>query len=265
MQPSIARVVRRDVPAEGFALLELQCPEVAAQAKPGQFVHVRVGATTDPLLRRPLSILLADPHRGNLHVLVRAVGRGTELLSAAVPGQELDVLGPLGNSFPMPEPGQSPLLVAGGVGVAPLIFLADALQNQPGDCYVTGLYGAAGEDALVCWQELASRCEEVQIATEDGSVGHRGLVTELLADQFTKGNLGPVYTCGPRPMMARVAALCGEASITCWASLEQFMGCGIGACLGCITPFVTEPLNRRVCKDGPVFDAALVDWEALNR
>lgn len=265
MQPVTAKVVRRETPAPDFALLELQCPPVATAALPGQFVHVRVGATTDPLLRRPLSILMADPHKGTVEVLVRAVGRGTELLSMSAPGQELDLLGPLGNTFPLPEPGQNPLMVAGGVGVAPLIFLADVLQNQPDSCYVTGLYGAASEEALVCWQELAGRCEEIQIATDDGSVGQQGLVTDLLSEQLAKGNLGPVYTCGPRPMMARVAALCAEAGVTCWASLEQFMGCGVGACLGCVVPFREEPRNRRVCKDGPVFDAATVDWEALTQ
>jgi dihydroorotate dehydrogenase electron transfer subunit len=226
-------------------------------------VHIRTSGTLDPLLRRPLSILQADPHKGHIQILVRAVGRGTELLAQSVPGNSLDLLGPLGNGFPMPEPGRNPLLVAGGVGVAPLVFLADALQNSLADFYVTGVYGAANEAALACWQEFGGRCEELELATDDGSVGTRGLVTDLLAVRLARGTVGVVYTCGPRPMMARVAALCAEAAVPCWASLEQFMGCGVGACLGCVAPFRDEPRHRRVCKDGPVFDAATVAWEDL--
>lgn len=256
-----APVTRCDRVAPGHHILELDCPQIAAIARPGQFVHVRVTGTFDPLLRRPISLLLCDKHRGHIQILVRTVGRGTDALGHVAPGNTLDLLGPLGNGFPLPEAGQTPLLVAGGVGVAPLTFLADVLQNSPEGSYVRGLFGARNEDSLVCWEEFAGRCEEFQAVTEDGSVGEQGIVTQYLPAQLDRGDVDVVYTCGPRPMMAQVGRICEAAGVQCWASLEQFMGCGIGACLGCTIATHTEPPNRRVCKDGPVFDARTVDWE----
>ncbi len=260
-----AQVLRRDDVAPGHHLLELECPPVAQCAAPGQFVHVRVGGTSDPLLRRPFSIMLCDTRRGHLQILVRTVGRGTELLAHAAPGNVLDLMGPLGNGFPLPADAHEPLLVAGGVGVAPLVFVADALQLSAAEHYVRGLFGAATEDALVCWQEFAGRCDEFQAATEDGSAGVAGRVTDLIGEQFARGNIDCVYTCGPRPMMATVAELCAAADIPCWASLEQFMGCGIGACLGCVVPTRGETHYERVCTDGPVFDSRHVAWEEEAR
>ena len=208
--------------------------------------------------------MLRDARRGRMEILVRSVGRGTEILAHLAPGNVLDIIGPLGNGFPLPEGELQPLLVAGGVGVAPLIFVADVLQMAPENHYVRGLFGAADEESLVCWQEFAGRCEEFQAATEDGSAGEQGLVTDLMAAQLDLGVVKAVYTCGPRPMMARVAELCAAAQVPCWASLEQFMGCGVGACLGCVIPTRGEPRHQRVCKDGPVFDAQMVAWEELN-
>lgn len=259
-----AQITRREEVVPGHHLLQLRCPEVAGAARPGQFVHLRVGGTYDPLLRRPISVMLADPHAGSIELLVRAVGRGTELLANLPAGSLVDLMGPLGNGFPLLAKGQEPLLVAGGVGVAPLIYLADVFQMAVGGHYVRGLFGAATEDALACWQEFAGRCEEFQAATEDGSAGEQGLVTDLVAPQLQRGGIAAVYTCGPRPMMAQVARICAEAQVPCWASLEQFMGCGIGACLGCVVPTHLEPKNQRVCTDGPVFDAAAIAWEEMS-
>lgn len=259
-----AVVTRREQPGPGHSIIELECPQIAAEAQPGQFVHLRVTGTHDPLLRRPFSIMLRDERRGRLEILVRAVGRGTELLAHVAPGNMLDLMGPLGVGFPIPDREFQPLLVAGGVGVAPLIFVADALQLAPHKHYVRGLFGAATDDTLVCWQDFAGRCEEFQAATEDGSAGVQGLVTDLLGEQLARGVVDVVYTCGPRPMMATVAALCAEANVPCRASLEQFMGCGIGACLGCVVPARGEARHVRVCRDGPVFDAQDIAWEELS-
>jgi dihydroorotate dehydrogenase electron transfer subunit len=259
-----ARITRREEVATGHHLLQLHCPEVAAAARPGQFVHVRVTGTYDPLLRRPISVMLADARVGDIELLVRTVGRGTDILAALPAGSFVDLMGPLGNGFELLHRGQEPLLVAGGVGVAPLIFLADVFQMAPGGHYVRGLLGAATQDALACWQEFAGRCEEFEAATEDGSAGEQGLVTDLLAPHLERGGIAAVYTCGPRPMMAKVAAICAQAKVPCWASLEQFMGCGIGACLGCVVPTYLEPRHRRVCTDGPVFDASTIAWEEMS-
>jgi len=264
MQLANAPIMRREKVAPEHCVLELECPEIASSAAPGQFIHLRVAGTDDPLLRRPLSIMLCDVHRGRIEVLVRAAGKGTRMLCGSGLGGALDVIGPLGNGFPLPQPGQRPLLVAGGVGVAPLIFLANALQLSREGYYVRGLFGAATQDALVCWQDFAGRCEEFSAATEDGSAGGHGLVTDAMPEQLRRGDVDVVYTCGPRPMMAKVAQLCEQAHIPCWASLEQFMGCGVGACLGCVIPTNLTPGNQRVCTDGPVFNARDVIWQELT-
>lgn len=256
-------ITRREEVAPDHYLIELECPVVAGAARPGQFVHVRVCGTHDPLLRRPISIMLRDSERGRIQLLVRSAGRGTEMLAEACPGDSLDVLGPLGNGFAMPEPGRSPILVAGGVGVAPLIFLADELKHSSPAGHVRGLFGAATEDALACWTEFAGRCDEFHAATEDGSAGEQGLVTDLLPGLLSRADASVVYTCGPRMMMAKVAELCAAGGVPCRVSMEQFMGCGIGACLGCAIATRGQPRYQRVCTDGPVFDARKIAWEEL--
>jgi len=265
MPACIATVTRREEVAPLHYLLEVHCPEVAMAAQPGQFVHVRVAGTNDPLLRRPISIMSCDPKREEIQLLVHAVGRGTDIIGNLAVGSTLDLLGPLGNGFTLPEAGQRPLLIAGGVGVAPMIFLAEVMQFSSAIAYVRGMLGAATEDLLICWNEFSARCEEFIVTTDDGSAGIKGFVTAPLPEQLARGDVDCVYTCGPRPMMAAVAKICADASIPCQASLEQFMGCGIGACLGCVIPTYGTPKQQRVCKEGPVFDAQMVAWEEINR
>ena len=284
MTQTRARLQHREEVAAGHHLLELEAPDIAAHAVPGQFVHVRVSEASDPLLRRPISIARANKASGHIWLLSRTVGRGTAAIADMQPGSHLDIIGPLGNGFPIPDTadgrgrpslraGIEVLLVAGGVGVAPLMFLADVLKAAPQKHYVHGLYGAATEAALAMWLEFSGRCDEFTCSTDDGSAGEAGLVTEILARDLARIDGGGeragtpvptrVYTCGPRPMMAAVARLCAEADVPCWASLEQFMGCGIGACLGCVVPTNRPDKYQRVCKDGPVFEAQEVAWEEL--
>ncbi len=246
-------------------LLKFDCPEVANQARPGQFVHLRVTAGCDPLLRRPFSVMRTNPAEGSFEVLVRVVGRGTEMLAQSQPGSEFHVLGPLGNPFELSGPEGDVVLVAGGVGVAPLIFLATALHESERHRYVRALFGAGTEDDLCCWLELSGVCDEFTAVTEDGSAGETGLVTDFLPEQLDRG-AGCVYACGPRAMLAEVARQCQAAAVPCFVSLEQWMGCGVGACLGCVIPTRASGVGRyqRVCKDGPVFDAAVIDWEAMR-
>ena len=262
----VATVQHREAVTSCHVLLRLEAPEVAAAARPGQFVHVRVSDTCDPLLRRPFSVMQAVPSRGLIDLLVQIVGRGSEQVAAAVPGQRLSLLGPLGEPFPLPPPGPRLFLVAGGVGVAPLLFLAETLARSSGDHDLTGLFGARTEALLCCWQELAGRCREFTAVTEDGSVGTPGLVTDVLAEQLdgTPGE-AVVYACGPGPMLAAVAADCRERGVAAFVSLERWMGCGVGACLGCVVPSARPagPRYLRVCADGPVFAAADLDWGAM--
>lgn len=248
----------------GHHLLEIDAPDIAREARPGQFVHVRVPRTHDPLLRRPISVMLKDDRKGWIRLLVRVAGRGTEIMVNLADGSALEIMGPLGTPFELPEPGQEVLLVAGGVGVAPLIHLAEAMHTSEHRTYIRGCFGAETEDMLVCWNDFAGRCDEFYVRTEDGSAGDKGLVTEAVAEQLHRGGIDAIYTCGPAPMMKRVAEMAGDAGTVCYCSFEQRMGCGIGACLGCVIAGA-DGGYLRVCTDGPVFESTRMDWEAIIR
>lgn len=255
-----ATLRHREEVAPGHYLLHLDCAEVAQEARPGQFVHLRVGDGTDPLLRRPFSVMLAQPATAEVQLLVRTVGRGTEIIATHEEGTRYDLLGPLGHGWTMPAGREDTMLVAGGVGVAPLIFLADHLRRADPQPYVRALFGGANQDALVCWTEFASRCDEFTAVTEDGSAGERGLVTQVLAAEIERDRPDRVYACGPDAMLAVVAGMCAEAGVPCEVSMEQWMGCGLGACLGCAVAAAGGGYVR-VCTEGPVFDAAAINWE----
>lgn len=259
-----AQILQNYTEGRSYLLMELEADEIAREAVPGQFVHLRVTGANDPLLRRPISIMLTNPRAGTIRLLVKTVGRGTELLADMRPGARLDLLGPLGNGFQLPKPGKDALLVAGGIGVAPLVFLADALRLDPALPAVRGLYGGASDEDLPAWTEFAGRCDEFYVSTEDGSAGQRGRVTDAVPEQLARGDVQVVYTCGPRAMMANVARMAKEAGLPCYASLEQWMGCGVGACLGCVIPVHGEPGFTRVCTEGPVFAAEEIAWEKMD-
>jgi len=261
------RLLTNEPIAPDHHVMTLATSQIAKLARPGQFVHLRIPGTYDPLLRRPISVMLAERAHGHLQLVVRVAGRGTEIIAKTAAGSLLELLGPLGTPFPLPGEGGltgegDVLLVAGGVGVAPLVFLADALREFDPPAYVRGLFGAANEDMLVCWTEFAARCDEFYVTTEDGSAGEQGLITEALAGQLERGQARVVYACGPVGMMAQVAGMCREVHVPCYCSLEQRMGCGVGACLSCAVQAAGGGYVR-VCKDGPIFAAERLDWEAI--
>jgi dihydroorotate dehydrogenase electron transfer subunit len=254
-----AVVVRNEEVARDTFLMELEAPSIASAAKPGQFVMLRVSERPDPLLRRPFSICSIRDEE-TLLLLYRVVGKGTRILAETGTGRQLSLMGPLGRGFRVPGKGRSCLLVAGGMGLAPLVFLADVARE--GRCTLLTGYGTASE--IISLEQIGSEGVEVSISTEDGSAGHKGFVTELLEDGLA-GTDGPmVCACGPLPMLRKVAALCLEKGVDCQVSLESAMACGLGACQGCAVK--TAPREGRaylhVCGDGPVFEASAIDWEA---
>ena len=257
-------------------LAVLRCPGIARTARPGQALHVRCGDTYDPLLRRPISIADASDDGDAVSLLFRVVGRGTRILANTPPGASVDVLGPLGNGYDLSSldalasrHGRSMhiVLVAGGYGVGPLHFAARRLAGLPerDRLRIHILLGAATAGLLVFRDQLASLADDLGVTTEDGSAGERGLVTEPFERLSGSGQADLVLCCGPAPMMRRVAELCQEWDVPCQASLEAHMGCGLGACLGCVVPIREEGrvVYRRICTDGPVFDASRVVWEAV--
>ena len=242
--------------AEGIYRLTVEAPRISSAAGPGQFVMVRVSDTLDPLLRRPLSIhRVRDDH---LSLLFKIIGRGTELLARARVGESLDILGPLGHGFE-PTIGRPVCLVGGGMGIAPLYFLADHLRDLGVDMSGSSvLLGARNRDELALLSnEFVQLGYRVQVATDDGSFGHHGFVPELLEPLLPE--ISRVYTCGPWPMMKTTAQKCRRAGIDCRVSLEAHMACGLGACLGCTLRGASGGYLH-VCKQGPVFKAGEVAW-----
>ena len=231
--------------------IKLECPPIASEILPGQFVQVRVSAGTDPFLRRTFSVSGASPDSGSIELLVDTVGRGTELLCSMKRGGIIDIIGPLGTGFDIVQAnGFHAVLVGGGSGAAPLIFLADRLSRTKGN-RIDFLYGARTESLLRAVTGLPKNVV-FHAATDDGSSGYHGFVTPLLETFFADSIPSMVYTCGPLPMMKAVAEICLRGSVRCQVSLEERMACGFGVCLGC-TVMNKEGKMIRSCVEGPVF------------
>lgn len=248
--------------ADGYFSLLLQEKWLARKAFPGQFLHIRINDSIFPFLRRPFSIAGTFPGEGLFRVLFRICGEGTKLLSRIRPGDALDCLGPLGNGFRTCEDLQPSVLIGGGIGVAPLLFLAKTLDES---CKKVILYyGASRAAELLPVQKFLSPGVEVNLATDDGSSGFRGFVTDLLQSRLQTGFLpGEIFACGPRPMLQNLAEMYRGKKIFMQFSLEEKMACGIGACLGCsleVQNGEKETVYKRVCREGPVFNFYEVVW-----
>ena len=237
----------------GYRRLRLAAPAAAAAAAPGQFVHVRVPALDASAMRRPISVCDADPAAGTLTLLFKVVGRGTAALAGVREGDRIDLMGPLGRGFPLPPGGAAVLLVGGGYGVAPLYFLARTVLARAGGVHLFA--GGRTASDLLLLDDFRALGVEVRPATDDGSLGAKGLVTAPL-DAFldARGGVGDPATPPP------VLYACGLAA---WLSLDRRMLCGVGACLGC-TQTVRDGgavATVRVCADGPVFPQGRIVWE----
>lgn len=238
---------------ETYFKIRILAGDMAENAIPGQFVNVRVNQTHDPLLRRPFSIYLASAEEGWIELLVKRVGRGTELLSQLKVGDQIDVLGPLGRGFDIAKV-ETAILVGGGIGIAPLVFLARDLSIFPKNIYF--FQGFQNKTEVCCLEDLASLNVVPVVTTDDGSYGKKGLVTETVR-QFLKTReiqTGiEIFACGPEPMLKELSNIADEYNLNAQFSLETRMACGIGACMGCAIPTFDGENYKLVCKDGPVF------------
>ena len=234
-------------------ILELSGNEELHQFKPGQFVQVRVDGSPVTFLRRPISIHDVDYKLNTFKLLIQSAGQGTYTLSQMVPGDSLNLIYPLGNSFTDPLSGERVLLVGGGVGVAPLLFLGKHLNSI--GCRPDWLLGFRNKDRIIDLEEYKN-IGNVFLTTEDGSEGEKGYVTNhsvLSGSRYDR-----VYCCGPDPMMKAVADYCKRNGINCEVSLENLMACGIGICLCCIVSTVNG--NICTCTEGPVFNISDLKW-----
>lgn len=265
MESAQAKILYNEQIAPGYYRLGLgwKTPPIV----PGHFVMLRVEHGLDPLLRRPFGIYKVlgaagkSPLKGTgVEILYQVVGKGTEILSMKAPGETIDVLGPLGGGFPAPGAGEKTVLVAGGMGIAPLYLFASALKGG------LLLFGARDKTVARIADEFKGFDCAIEIATDDGSAGRRGFVTALLEEAVTPETV--IYACGPLGMLKAASLIAERTGARCFVSLERAMACGIGVCLGCAVKMKPsgekENKNyRMVCSEGPVFDSRAIDWDVL--
>jgi len=261
-----AEILRKEEIASSIFRLTLASPEIAQNALPGQFVMANATEKASPLLRRPFSIHQATSNE-RIQILIKVLGKGTRYLSQQKPGKKIGLLGPLGTGFDLRVSNPDICLVGGGMGIAPLFFLAKHMcrhfPEKARDLVI--LIGAATSSELtVLKNDFENLGVKIYTATDDGSEGYHGFVTDLIKDKLNTESPVSLYTCGPRPMMKKLAEMSIKNKWNCQVSLETMMACGISACLGCTVE--SSVLNNskkylHVCKDGPVFSAGDVSWD----
>jgi len=225
--------------------------ELARKSRAGQFLHIKCGEAR--LLRRPISI--CSVKEDNIRIIFEVKGEGTRWLSERSIGEKLDILGPLGNGFTIPE--GKMIIVGGGVGTPPMLMAAESAKGR-----ATAILGFRSADRVILTEEFEKACKEVYITTDDGSVGIHGAVTKPLEELLKSGGYDMVMSCGQTLMQKAVAELSATYNVPCQVSLEERMGCGVGACLVCACAVIGENGKEmsRACVDGPVYNAVEVDW-----
>ena len=251
-QPCLV-VSKRNI-ARGIYDIWVACPQ-AAQTRAGQFVMVRCEGFP---LRRPVSVCEIDAAGGRLRLVVEVRGEGTQWMAGVREGECLDILAPLGNGFNLGDTGRRAVFVGGGIGVPPLLEAA-----RPFGPHADIFLGFRSAGAVILTEDFARQGGRVTVATQDGTAGEKGLITAPLARRLDSAPCGVMAACGPRPMLAAVAAMAMERHIPCFVSMEERMACGVGACLSCACRTRADDGGEQilhVCKHGPVFDAARIIW-----
>ena len=250
-----------------YQALTLAAPQIAATARPGQFVHLLAGEDRSFPLRRPFSIHRVERPGGpggSVEGVCDVVGAGTRALAGLRPHDVVDALGPLGRAFDPPEAPAACVLVGGGYGTAPLFFLATELRTRR--CRVDFVVGAASAGRLLDAMEAKRLGHSLTVTTDDGSAGRRGLVTDPLPGLLAGNGAERVYACGPMPMLAAVSRVAAAAGVACQVAVEEQMACGTGICFSCVLPVGPGTPTRmaRSCLEGPVFDGAAIAWAELG-
>ncbi len=263
-------VVTNERIKSSYFILWIHCPPIASQVTPGQFVMLKVSDDRIPLLRRPFSVYKSYPadhpekrRRGDLVIVYKIVGKGTQKMTALRKGQKVGLIGPLGNGFtlpPLPSSGNH-ILIGGGMGIVSLFSLTEALRAKN----LTAFIGAKTQRDILCVDDFKKSKSEVLIATEDGSLGTQGTVLDLFLSkkkEFKKDEQHFIYACGPVAMLKALAKVVTFKNLSCQASFEARMACGFGACWGCVVKTSHPKIPyQRVCKDGPVFRLEDIVWE----
>ena len=265
----LGKIVRNTKIINGHYVLAVKLPQSFQTPIPGQFVMIREKGRLYPFLGRPFSVYTFE-RIGNaviVEILYKVVGKGTSVLSMLRKGVLLEIYGPYGSAFNINRQKKKVVLIGGGIGIAPLTFLASHYRGlETGDIDVICYLGATGATTLVGAARMEELCQGVFISTDDGSIGYHGTVTDLFARDVGSYNSSnaAIYACGPRPIIMSLSEMLSIRALPCQVSLEERMACGVGACLGCsIETYDREGRGayRRVCKDGPVFDIHDIIWK----
>jgi len=263
------KILSKEEVAPNIYLMKLKAPSVAQEALPGQFIHIKCSKGNYPLLRRPLSIHRIDKEKGEIYILFQVVGGGIKLLSQRAIGDDLDIIGPIGNGFNIYPESRKIMIIGGGIGVAPLLALCEESIRQGNEVRV--LIGAQKKELVIGEENFRKLGAKVDVATDDGSYKYKGLVTDLLKTTIIKEGwlADQIFACGPKLKLKKVVEVSLDAHIDCQVSLEERMACGIGACLGCVCKIKTKDKKegkvkyefKRVCVDGPIFEGSEVVWD----
>ncbi len=260
-----AEILSNTMLNERFGYIEMKCAELANERKAGKFFMISstpYDDVSDPLLKRPFAICEVKDN-DIVTFLYMVVGKGTKLLTRLVTGDFVSITAPLGNYFKIKD-NENVALVAGGVGLAPMINMMKPLKDA--GCNVTLFYGGRSESDILLKNTIVKLCDQQVYTTDDGTYGHQGLVIEPFKEQIS--GFDKVYACGPIRMLKAVTEICIANEKPIDVSLDEQMGCGIGACLGCLIPVVDKNGNKvqkRCCVEGPVFDGRSIDWDRLVR
>jgi dihydroorotate dehydrogenase electron transfer subunit len=237
--------------AKSIYRMTIKSDFVSSNARPGQFVNVKCSEGINALLRRPISICKVDKDRGTFDIVFQIKGIGTEYLSQKKSGSEIDIIAPLGDTFDIDSKYKKIAVVGGGIGIFPLLYILREMKDAEKRAYI----GFRNKDFAVLTDEFESNSSVLNISTDDGSMGYKGLVTDILENDLKSCKFDIIYACGPTPMLKKVVDIAGRNNIKCQVSMEQRMGCGIGACLVCACKTKKDEgwEYSHVCKDGPVF------------
>jgi dihydroorotate dehydrogenase electron transfer subunit len=251
-------IIQNDKVSSDCYKLKILAPKIAKESQPGQFVHIKIQQKNGPLLRRPFAVHNAEQNK-ILEVLYKIRGQGTSILSSKAKNDKLDIIGPLGHGFNIDSKSKEAFIIAGGMGIAPLLFLIKELVKKGKK--VISFIGSSCEDNILCYDEINKLQGELVLATEDGSKGKKGKVTEIFRDYLknVKKKNGEIFAAGPKAMLEEISKLSYHFNIPAQLSLDEIIACGVGACLGCAVK--TKKGYKLACKDGPIFKADEIIWQ----
>lgn len=263
----IGEITANDMVGGNFLLMKMKVTARFETPKPGQFVMMRIAGLNDPFLSRPLSVYAFSrgKHYCTLEFLYQVVGKGTQILAGLIEGSQVEINGPLGNGFELSAARKNVVLIAGGIGIAPVSHLLESLSGRRSVSSVTLYFGAKEKTAVLGLNKAKKLCDDVCVCTDDGTAGQKGLVTQLFQKDVKKFKPEDtsIFACGPKAMLQALSKILHQGKFDCQVSLEERMACGTGACMGCAVAVKDEngaPAYKRACADGPVFRLSDVLW-----